>query len=46
MELLLMIGYVFNLILVILSKIVKGIIYGIVGFLMLCTKFAKTIFNK
>lgn len=38
MELLLMIGYIFNLVGVILSKILKGIVYGIVGSVMLIKK--------
>ena len=38
MELLLMIGYIFNLVMVIFGKILKGIIYGIVGSVMLVKK--------
>lgn len=41
MELLCMIGYIINLILVLLGKIVRGIIYGIVGFFMILGQLIK-----
>lgn len=41
MELLCMIGYVFNLILALLGKLVKGIIYVIVGFFMILGQLIK-----